>query len=143
MNYKQVYKKIIDWYASAKTPCVGEYDGKIGFSDGCLVYLVPKEVCPFDVNAFRSLDLDAALGKPYSDIKLMDSGLIKEYKKDKLKVFTRPDETKTYINQKYLTCFKDCEFFQDRELAPIFIYKNLDLKGVVLPVRVIEEGIYA
>ena len=143
MNYKQVYKKIIDWYTSAETPCVGEYDNKIGFTDGCLVYLVPKEECPFDVNVFKSFDLGAALGASHSDLKLTDTGLIKEYRKDKLKVFSRPDETKTYINQKYLTCFKDCELFQVSELAPIFIYKNCDLKGVVLPVRLPEEGLYA
>ena len=139
MNYNQIYKKIIDWYVAEEPRLlVGEYDGKVGFTDSFLVYLLPKDKIPFDVGRFREIDLETALKPSKTLYPIEDTGYVREYEKEKLRIFEREDGKQTHINQKYLTHFKGCDFEQGRENEPVFIYKLGELQGLVFPVIVRE-----
>lgn len=137
MNYKQVYKKIIDWYTATEPRLhAGEYYDDVGFTDGYLVYFIPKELNPFDLEAFKEIDYHQVLKSTEVPYEITDTGYIKEHEKDKLRVFERIDGKKTYVNQSMLTHFKDCKYEQAGEYSPVFIYKYGDLKGLVFPMMI-------
>lgn len=137
MNYKQVYKKIIDWYTATEPRLhAGEYDNKIGFTNGFLVYFIPKELNPFDLEAFKQIDFHEVLKSTAVPYELKDTGYVREYKKDKLRVFEKHNGKKTYVNQKLLTHFKDCKYEQAGDYSPVFIYKYGELQGLAFPVMI-------
>lgn len=145
MNTSKIQQKIIAQHKRGAGITVGEYEGLIGVSwDGGHMYFIAPEDFMLDMDKLlagrtkfnletitRHLR-DAESAYKTSEAKQVECGLVVKIKNE---------QTETWVPLKQLELFaKDCSFKITKPLAPVWVFENDTLVGLIMPVRTEPKG---
>ena len=112
--------------------------------DGYFMRAVKKDEMELNIKLFKEAERLKEVLENAKDEKYKDAE-IKYYIPDKLNkgkfvIKIANEETKSYISNKYLELFKDCNKFKIiSELKPVLCYQDETFLGLILPIRVEKE----
>ena len=104
--------------------------------NGIYGFVLEKDAIRFNLDRIKevgSLRLQEIVA-PENLCKLTDRLLMGDRNND-LHILTR-GEWKTYINRKYLQCFENPKFYQEKEFGMVVVTEDDQIVGAVMPVKV-------
>lgn len=133
MNYKKLNELFLKHLLKDKRVFIDSVDDYLIITDSYCIYKIKKGEFYLDKSRFKEVKLNSFLDHEMN-LEYQDSGIIKDKKYMIFKASSGEEKT---INKQFLTPFdlKNCTFkstTEEREL--LYIYKNNELVGAVLPV---------
>ncbi len=149
MNLKKVNKHIIDSVMGKDSSRVrvGKTGGYVGMiTDGFCLFLIEQEDFifdyeklennnPFNIENIIKIECETTSVKLTGDIKVIND-------KQKIVKFAN-DDKHTFVREKHLGYFsKNCDFRIDETitLSPLYIFKENNVIGVIMPYNVEKKG---
>ena len=147
MRIERVNKFILDHFHNYdKNIFFGEYEGRIGVSDGFIIFFIDPKDFPFDTEKFSNVnnyDFGKVIGdaneyrpgKKTGALRYLDKG-------NAVEISRLSDTTRAWVNEKYLKYFDiDCCFVIKKYNAPVLVYEDSKLVGLIMPVRMKDEEV--
>lgn len=148
MNYSKAQKEIFN--ALLRGDRVGGFqcddDNFFVTVGGCFGYIFPVRTIQFNtqkIAIMKPIDINS-LVNPENELKLTLEFRAESSFSRRMYRILKADGKRVYVNDKFLSCFQNPRFFQERanNIGPIIVSENANPKrenipvGIVLPVRI-------
>ena len=141
VNYNKIQVEILKNPSNYKA---GEYSTEnqeyVTFTDGFVLFFIPKKCCFLDPTKFNSVDMQK-LVDPLLSVNRERAELSPILKKERTRTILKfvTSTTRAYINEKYIKMFPNCDIEIAEREKPIIATSMGLLVGLAMPVRVFES----